>query len=75
MLISGCGIACGACKEYENEKCIGCSPDIEDTKDCWIYMCLHSKNLENCLNCSDHFGCGKRFQAMANCLIGKRRNL
>jgi hypothetical protein len=51
-LVAYCGLYCGACRAYLNEKCPGC---IENTKAGWckIRICCGENNFKSCADCSD----------------------
>ena len=68
MLISGCGIACGACIYLKRNKCVGCFSENESAKNCSVYACLKEHKLSNCLECTVR-PCKERFKAMSKCPV------
>ncbi len=51
-LVSFCGLYCGACKKYLNEKCPGCH---ENNKAGWckVRICCMENNYLSCANCKE----------------------
>lgn len=65
-LVAFCGLYCGACKKYLEERCPGCR---ENEKACWckVRQCCMSSKLETCADCktfADVNDCKK----MNNCI-------
>ena len=52
-LIARCGLYCGACKKFLNEKCPGCEKN-EKASWCEIRKCCADRNYNNCSECSDY---------------------
>lgn len=52
-LVAFCGLYCGACKSYLNEKCQGCH---ENTKASWctVRTCCREKNISSCAECAEY---------------------
>ena len=51
-LIAYCGLYCGSCPMYQNNKCSGCKND-KSKNDCEIRNCCIEKNLTNCARCRE----------------------
>lgn len=49
--IAACGLYCGACRKYLNEKCLGCQQNNKATW-CGIRQCCIEKKLYSCADCS-----------------------
>ena len=51
-LVAYCGLYCGACKSYLNEKCPGCH---ENTKATWcsVRSCNMEKSIHSCAECTE----------------------
>jgi hypothetical protein len=52
-LVARCGLYCGACRAYLNERCDGCHEN-EKAKWCRIRTCCAEKGLASCADCTDH---------------------
>lgn len=51
-LIAFCGLYCGACPRYLNEKCLGCIKN-ERAGWCQIRICCLKNNYLSCADCKD----------------------
>lgn len=49
-LIACCGLYCGSCRSYLNERCPGCR-DNEKAKWCKIRDCCIQNNYQSCADC------------------------
>ncbi|HAR63294.1 MAG: hypothetical protein DKM50_00640 [Candidatus Margulisiibacteriota bacterium] len=49
-LIAACGLYCGACKRYLNEKCPGCKKNEKATW-CKTKSCCSENNYSSCADC------------------------
>lgn len=49
-LIARCGLYCGACRKYLQDKCPGCRLN-EKALWCGIRKCVQEKNIDTCANC------------------------
>lgn len=58
-LVSYCGLYCGACKKYLDEKCPGCHDNVKATW-CKIHTCCIENNYLSCAEC-------KEFENPSNC--------
>ena len=52
-LVARCGLYCGACGAYLNERCDGCHKN-QKAKWCKIRTCCSEQGLASCANCADH---------------------
>lgn len=52
-LVAYCGLYCGACTKYLNEKCPGCSKN-EKASWCKIRSCCIQNKYLSCADCSNH---------------------
>ena len=52
-LVASCGLYCGACKSYLNERCDGCHKN-EKASWCTVRSCCREKSLSSCAACSDY---------------------
>ena len=60
-LVAYCGLYCGACKRYLNDKCPGCANN-EKASWCKLRSCTLEKNIRSCADCdafSDPMDCKK----------------
>jgi hypothetical protein len=60
-LVAYCGLYCGACRSYLNEKCGGCHKNEAATW-CKIRTCNISKSINSCAECNEFKNvndCGK----------------
>jgi hypothetical protein len=60
-LVACCGLYCGACKSYLDEKCKGCHENSKATW-CKVRSCCTEKQIKSCAECtefSDPRACGK----------------
>jgi len=60
-LVAYCGLYCGACKSYLNEKCPGCHDNVKATW-CKVKSCCADNNYASCADCAtfqDPADCGK----------------
>jgi hypothetical protein len=53
-LIAACGLYCGACKRYLNEKCPGCRENIKAAKWCKPRTCCLVHNYQSCADCRQY---------------------
>jgi hypothetical protein len=70
-LVAYCGLFCGACKRYINEKCEGCHDNIKATW-CKVRACCIEKKISCCADC-DEFKDARRcnkFNNMVSRLFG-----
>lgn len=70
-LVAYCGLYCGACKSYLDEKCNGCHENSKATW-CQIRSCCAEKHIQTCAECtefSDPSGC-KKFNNFMSKLFG-----
>lgn len=57
QLIAACGLYCGACRKYLEEKCPGCR-QFEKAAWCKIRTCAYGQGFDSCAACSkDVCGC------------------
>lgn len=52
-LVARCGLYCGACRSWLNERCSGCA---ENTKASWckVRSCCHEHGHASCADCTQH---------------------
>lgn len=50
-LIAACGLYCGACRRYLNEKCPGCRENVKAAKWCKPRTCCLEKGYRSCADC------------------------
>jgi len=65
--IAKCGLYCGACGKYLNDKCPGCANN-EKASWCKLRSCTLEKNIRSCADCdefSDPMKCKKFNNVMA----------
>jgi len=70
-LVSCCGIFCGACGSYLNEKCGGCH-QTESRSWCKVRECCNKKGISTCAQCNefaDPNACGK-FNNLISKVVG-----
>jgi hypothetical protein len=53
QLVAYCGLYCGACKRYLNDKCPGCH-DNEKASWCKIRSCCSENQYQSCADCSEY---------------------
>lgn len=51
-LVGNCGLYCGACKSYLDEKCKGCHENSRATW-CKIRSCCMEKQITTCAECAE----------------------
>lgn len=51
QLVAYCGLYCGACKRYINEKCTGCHEN-EKAAWCKVRVCCIENNYSSCADCT-----------------------
>ena len=52
-LVAYCGLYCGACRAYLNEKCLGCQKNEKATW-CKIRTCCMENKFSSCANCKEY---------------------
>ncbi|NLD98791.1 MAG: DUF3795 domain-containing protein [Fibrobacter sp.] len=52
-LVAYCGLYCGSCKSYKNNRCPGCGKN-EKAAWCKIRSCCIENNHNSCANCMTH---------------------
>lgn len=52
-LVAFCGLYCGCCKLYLEEKCPGCIENKKSEKWCKLKLCCKDKNYRTCADCKD----------------------
>jgi len=52
-LIAYCGLYCGSCKLYKNNKCKGCQKNIKAGW-CKVRMCCIENGFTSCSDCNDY---------------------
>jgi Protein of unknown function (DUF3795) len=60
-LVANCGLYCGACKSFLDEKCKGCHENSKATW-CKVRSCCMEKQITSCAECAefaDPRACGK----------------
>jgi hypothetical protein len=60
LKIGVCGIVCGKCPEYINERCKGCSPKVP-ADICPLPKCADDKGMSCCFDCAE-FPCEKNYK-------------
>jgi hypothetical protein len=66
-LVAYCGLYCGSCRSYLNEKCPGCHDNAKAAW-CQIRSCCREQQTRSCAECRDHGrpeDCGKFNNLMA----------
>ena len=51
-LVAYCGLYCGACKAYLNDRCPGCHDNAKATW-CKIRSCCMQQNITSCADCKE----------------------
>lgn len=51
-LVAYCGLYCGACKSYLDDKCNGCHENSKATW-CQIRVCCSEKHIQTCAECTE----------------------
>ncbi len=51
-LVAACGLYCGACKRYLEERCPGCRENAKATW-CRIRSCCQERHLASCAECGE----------------------
>ncbi|EKE11641.1 MAG: hypothetical protein ACD_15C00045G0024 [uncultured bacterium] len=70
-LVAYCGLYCGACKRYLNDKCPGCQKN-EKAKWCQLRSCCIERSFSSCADCqtfSDPMEC-KKFNTFFSKIFG-----
>ncbi|HBI17540.1 MAG: hypothetical protein UR60_C0004G0010 [Candidatus Moranbacteria bacterium GW2011_GWF2_34_56] len=52
-LVAYCGLYCGACKRYLEDKCLGCDKNEKATW-CKLRSCCKENNYRTCADCKSH---------------------
>ena len=52
QMVAFCGLYCGACKRYLNEKCSGCHDNVKASW-CKIRSCNLKKDYSSCAECAE----------------------
>ncbi len=52
QLVAYCGLYCGACKRYLNDKCPGCHEN-EKASWCKIRSCCRENQFQSCADCKE----------------------
>ncbi len=52
-LVAYCGLYCGACKKYLQEKCSGCHENMKASW-CKIRTCCINASYASCADCAEH---------------------
>jgi len=52
-LVAFCGLYCGACGKYLNDKCNGCNKNDKATW-CKIRICCKGKKITTCAECNEY---------------------
>lgn len=52
-LVASCGLYCGACKSYLNERCDGCAKNEKATW-CRVRSCCLERGWSSCAECPDY---------------------
>lgn len=55
---SKCGLNCGLCLQYQENRCEGCFSNKKINKECKIFHCPHSRIEDRCNYC-DKYPCEK----------------
>ena len=50
-LVAACGLYCGACRAYLNNKCPGCKNNVKAEKWCKVKICCKENNFKSCADC------------------------
>ena len=50
-LVAKCGLYCGACKRYLNDKCPGCAANEKASKWCKVRTCNLENGYATCADC------------------------
>jgi hypothetical protein len=50
-LVAACGLYCGSCRKYLNEKCPGCAKN-DKASWCKVRSCCQSRAIQTCAACS-----------------------
>ena len=53
-LIAACGLYCGNCRLYLQEKCEGCKKNVKAEKWCSVKNCCKDKGYKSCADCKTH---------------------
>ena len=69
--VAYCGLYCGACGKYVNEKCDGCHMNAKASW-CKVRACCIEKHLKSCADCDDFNDPGqcKKFNNFFSKLFG-----
>lgn len=51
-LVAYCGLYCGACKSFRNDRCLGCHGN-EKAKWCKVRVCCTQNGYSSCADCRD----------------------
>jgi hypothetical protein len=52
QLVAACGLYCGACGQYLQEKCPGCKGN-DKASWCKVRSCTQKKGIQSCADCKD----------------------
>lgn len=50
-MIAACGLYCGACKQYLNSSCLGCTDNVKATW-CKVRACVIENGYRTCADCT-----------------------
>ena len=53
-LVAKCGLYCGACGRYLNDKCPGCAQNEKAAKWCGVRTCNIEKGIATCAECKEN---------------------
>lgn len=53
-LVAYCGLYCGECKVYLQDKCKGCKENLKADKWCKVKKCCENNLYKNCADCKTH---------------------